>query len=116
MLDSYRIKEAPKTEEQRKAPSISELRSIIDSLPKEDIDQEWIKDNEMSENMLGKYNQSSDEEKVDDILATLQIDKKRKFDELRSVNNQQRSQIRNNQINDLLNKMSELSQYGGKTR
>lgn len=41
---------------------------------------------------------------------------KKKFNELRSINNQQRSQIRNNQINDLLNKVSELSQYGGKTR
>ena len=103
-LDSFKIRENKSQIVEEKSLSISEFKKLIDSLPTNDIDQEWVKENENKEVRFSQQSTSPNQDKdLDDIMADL--DRIANFDSrfqmIREQNNQRRSYMRNQQMNSL---------------
>ncbi len=111
-LDSiYRVKEVNKPVEIEPLQSNQDMKKLFDSLPTNDIDQQWIKEHEANENVFSTQ-KTDDEQTIDDILAN--------FERIRESNNNMRSQKRNQQLN-LEQQLQETQQWldsmsGGKSR
>ena len=103
-LDSFKIRENKSQIVEEKSLSISEFKKLIDSLPTNDIDQEWVKENENKEVRFSQQSTSPNQDKdLDDIMAD--HDRIANFDSrfqmIREQNNQRRSYMRNQQMNSL---------------
>lgn len=73
---------------------IEYMKRLVDSLPTNDMDQEWIKENEGKEvTFTTSQPKNDDEQLVDDILA--------KFKKARESNNNMRNQMRQQQLSPL---------------
>jgi len=104
-LDSFKVRENKSQIVEEKNFSISELNNLIDSLPTNDVDQKWVKENESKEFSFSQQSSSPNhEENIDDIMMRLDsaANLYSRFQSIREQNNQRRSNIRNQQLNALI--------------
>ena len=104
-LDSFKVRENKSQIVEEKKFSISELNNLIDSLPHNDIDQEWVKENESKEFSFSQPSSSLNQDKnIDDAMMRLDsiANFYSHFQSIREQNNQRRSEIRNHQLSSLI--------------
>lgn len=72
-LETRRVSETIKpTEEIKKENSVKDMKRLIDSLPTEDIDQQWVRENESKEFSFSTPNQKKDNnQRVQEIFAQM---------------------------------------------
>lgn len=70
-LETRRVSETRKpTEEIKKEISVKDMKRLIDSLPTDDIDQQWVKENESKEFSFATPNQKKDNnQRVQEVFA-----------------------------------------------
>lgn len=72
-LETHRVSETRKpTEEIKKENSVKDMKRLIDSLPTEDIDQQWVRENESKEFSFSTPNQKKDNnQRVQEVFAQM---------------------------------------------
>lgn len=72
-LETRRVSETRKpTEEIKKENSVKDMKRLIDSLPTEDIDQQWVRENESKEFSFSTPNQKKDNnQRVQEVFAQM---------------------------------------------
>ena len=72
-LETRRVSETRKpTEEIKKENSVKDMKRLIDSLPTEDIDQQWVRENESKEYSFSTPNQKKDNnQRVQEVFAQM---------------------------------------------